>query len=263
MTQLPPFLPALFEAFGNQSADFRKTKSAHPALALLTYSNDAEVLTDTCWALSHLSLMRYHTFLGWPHYLGASDIKPLYDLHVCPDPWIITAFLEGFENILKVGLEKIYHLRSHDNNEIYEMAVKIVETYWLEDKDEQLTQGDAFQSRFRCASTVEQIAVCRARRYFWQSITTRNTHSQSFPDGNSRLKSRIDIQQPVGAKSLTVCHIIASLSVDAMIKKLASDSSPDARRPNIHHEIDPLHMRSTENIWILFHLLSNGHSDAS
>ncbi|KAL0459739.1 UNVERIFIED_CONTAM: Importin subunit alpha [Sesamum latifolium] len=99
-------------------------------------------------------------------------IKPLCDLLVCPDPRIVTVCLEGLENILKVGeaeknqgntgdvnvfaqmidgaegLEKIENLQSHDNNEIYEKAVKILETYWLEEEDEQLVSGDAPQSGF-------------------------------------------------------------------------------------------------------------------
>ncbi|CAK9145192.1 unnamed protein product [Ilex paraguariensis] len=99
-------------------------------------------------------------------------IKPLCDLLICPDPRIVTVCLEGLENILKVGeaeknlgntgdvnvyaqlidaaegLEKIENLQSHDNNEIYEKAVKILETYWLED-DEQLPPGDASQSGFQ------------------------------------------------------------------------------------------------------------------
>ncbi|KAF9611272.1 hypothetical protein IFM89_028696 [Coptis chinensis] len=34
------------------------------------------------------------------------------------------------------GLEKIENLQSHDNTDIYEKAVKILETYWLEDDEE-------------------------------------------------------------------------------------------------------------------------------
>lgn len=97
-------------------------------------------------------------------------IKPLCDLLVCPDPRIVTVCLEGLENILKVGeaekantgginyyaqltddaegLEKIENLQSHDNNEIYEKAVKILETYWLEEEDETLPAGDGTQNEF-------------------------------------------------------------------------------------------------------------------
>ncbi|TYJ11803.1 hypothetical protein E1A91_A11G301700v1 [Gossypium mustelinum] len=81
-------------------------------------------------------------------------IKPLCDLLNCPDPKVVTVCLKGLENILKVGevdknmgtteganlyaqmiddakgREKIENLRSHDNTNIYEKAVKVVETYW-------------------------------------------------------------------------------------------------------------------------------------
>ncbi|KAI4310380.1 hypothetical protein MLD38_035361 [Melastoma candidum] len=87
-------------------------------------------------------------------------IKPLCDLLVCPDPRIVTVCLEGLENILKVGeadkemglnggvnlygqivdecegLDKIESLQTHDNNEIYEKAVKILEKYWAEEGEE-------------------------------------------------------------------------------------------------------------------------------
>ena len=99
-------------------------------------------------------------------------IKPLCDLLICPDPRIVTVCLEGLENILKVGeaeknvsntdgvnlygqmiddaegLEKIENLQSHDNTEIYEKAVKILETYWMEEDDETVPPGDASQSGF-------------------------------------------------------------------------------------------------------------------
>nr|KAJ0196324.1 hypothetical protein LSAT_V11C700357550 [Lactuca sativa] len=79
-------------------------------------------------------------------------IKPLCDLLLCPDPRILTVCLVRLENILKVGeaeknlgrsgdvnlyaqmiddgegLEKIENLLSHDNNEIYEKAMKLLET---------------------------------------------------------------------------------------------------------------------------------------
>lgn len=88
-------------------------------------------------------------------------IKPLCDLLPCPDPRVVTVTLEGLENILKVGeaeknlgntgndnlyaqmiddaegLEKIENLQSHDNTEIYEKAVKILESFWAEEDDEE------------------------------------------------------------------------------------------------------------------------------
>lgn len=93
-------------------------------------------------------------------------IKPLCDLLICPDPRIVTVCLEGLENILKVGeadkesgqngginiyaqmiddcegLDKIENLQSHDNNEIYEKAVKILEKYWVEEDEDQNAAAD-------------------------------------------------------------------------------------------------------------------------
>ncbi|MCD7449831.1 hypothetical protein HAX54_001747 [Datura stramonium] len=52
------------------------------------------------------------------------------------------------------GLEKIENLQSHDNTEIYEKAVKILETYWLEEEDEQLPSADAQHSGFNFGEVI-------------------------------------------------------------------------------------------------------------
>merc|ERR1712115_654375 len=75
------------------------------------------------------------------------------------DPKIVTIALEGLENILKVGeeeskstgqpnamaifvseaegLNKIEELQQHSNNDIYEKCIKILETYFgVEDEEE-------------------------------------------------------------------------------------------------------------------------------
>lgn len=109
---------------------------------------------------------------GVRYLVNQGCIKPLCDLLICPDPRIVTVCLEGLENILKVGeaeknttdtggvnlyaqliddaegLEKIENLQSHDNTEIYEKAVKILETYWLEEEDETMPPGTAPQGGF-------------------------------------------------------------------------------------------------------------------
>lgn len=38
------------------------------------------------------------------------------------------------------GLDKIENLQTHDNNEIYEKAVKVLEKYWAEEEEEQNVQ---------------------------------------------------------------------------------------------------------------------------
>ena len=99
-------------------------------------------------------------------------IKPMCDLLVCPDPRIVTVCLEGLEIILKIGeseknmgttggvniyaqmideaegLDKIENLQSHDNNDIYEKSVKILETYWVDD-DEVLPPADGADNGFQ------------------------------------------------------------------------------------------------------------------
>ncbi|KAH0863646.1 LOW QUALITY PROTEIN: hypothetical protein HID58_080857, partial [Brassica napus] len=105
-----------------------------------------------------------------PHQEGLmsrfSCIKPICDLLICPDPRIVTVCLEGLETFSRSadkemglnggvnlyaqiieesdGLDKIENLQSHDNNEIYEKAVKILERYWAEEEDEEqiLTGGN-------------------------------------------------------------------------------------------------------------------------
>ncbi|CAE6230495.1 unnamed protein product [Arabidopsis arenosa] len=88
-------------------------------------------------------------------------IKPLCDLLVCSDVKTILACLEGLEKILNVGeaeknigevnnycqliegaegLEKIEDLQKHESEEIYEKALKILETYWDEEDDEETQQ---------------------------------------------------------------------------------------------------------------------------
>lgn len=79
--------------------------------------------------------------------------------------------LEGLENILKVGeadremgmnnginlyaqmidecdgLDKIEQLQSHDNHEIYEKVVKILERYWAEEEEEVQNLPDGNQQQ--------------------------------------------------------------------------------------------------------------------
>ncbi|PIN04639.1 Karyopherin (importin) alpha [Handroanthus impetiginosus] len=139
-------------------------------LVVLLQNAEFEIKKEAAWAISNATSGGTNDQIKFLVHEGC--IKPLCDLLVCPDPRIITVCLEGLENILKVGeaeknqgntgdvnifaqmiddaegLEKIENLQSHDNNEIYERAVKMLETYWLEEEDEQLVSGDASQSGF-------------------------------------------------------------------------------------------------------------------
>ncbi|KAK4487374.1 hypothetical protein RD792_006000 [Penstemon davidsonii] len=107
-----------------------------------------EIKKEAAWAISNAIFFGTNEHILY--LVNQNCIKPLCDLLVCSDPRIVLVCLEGLENILKVGeaekgntgdvnyfsqlideaegLEKIETLQSHDNNEIYEKAVNILET---------------------------------------------------------------------------------------------------------------------------------------
>ncbi|KAF2289118.1 hypothetical protein GH714_028997 [Hevea brasiliensis] len=140
-------------------------------LVNLLQNAEFDIKKEAAWAISNATSGGTHDQIKY--LVGQGCIKPLCDLLVCPDPRIVTVCLEGLENILKVGeaeknlgcsgdynlysqmiddaegLEKIENLQSHDNNEIYEKAVKVLETYWLEEDDETLPSGDGTQQGFQ------------------------------------------------------------------------------------------------------------------
>ncbi|KAL6142552.1 hypothetical protein ACLB2K_060832 [Fragaria x ananassa] len=136
-----------------------------PLVQLLS-SAEFDIKKEAAWAVSNATSGGSHDQIKI--LVNHGCIKPLCDLLICPDPRIVTVCLEGLENILKVGeaeknlgmtggvnlfaqaideaegLEKIENLQTHDNAEIYEKAVKLLETYWLEDDDgdETMPPGD-------------------------------------------------------------------------------------------------------------------------
>ncbi|MBA0783913.1 hypothetical protein Gotri_001554 [Gossypium trilobum] len=139
-------------------------------LVHLLQNAEFDIKKEAAWAISNATSGGTHDQIKF--LVSQGCIKPLCDLLNCPDPRIVTVCLEGLENILKVGeadknlgttggvnlyaqmiddaegLEKIENLQSHDNTEIYEKAVKFLETYWLEEEDETMPPGDASQTGF-------------------------------------------------------------------------------------------------------------------
>ncbi|KAI3885493.1 hypothetical protein MKX03_030569 [Papaver bracteatum] len=143
-----------------------------PLVHLLQHA-EFDIKKEAAWAISNATSGGSHEQIQFLVTQGC--IKPLCDLLACPDPRIVTVCLEGLENILKVGeadkdlgknggvnlfaqmidecegLDKVENLQSHDNNEIYEKAVKILERYWIEDEDEEQNLqdgGDGTQQGF-------------------------------------------------------------------------------------------------------------------
>lgn len=126
-----------------------------PPLIQLLQNAEFDIKKEAAWAISNA------TSGGTPeqirYLVNQNCIKPLCDLLTCSDARIITVALEGLENILKVGekdakssdgmnafaslieeaegLDKIEALQNHQNNDIYEKAVKILESYFAAEEE--------------------------------------------------------------------------------------------------------------------------------
>ncbi|VVB00896.1 unnamed protein product [Arabis nemorensis] len=129
------------------------------SLVWLLQTAEFEVKKEAAWGISNATSSGTHDQIKFMVSQGC--IKPICDLLTCPDPRITTVCLEARENILEVGeaektlghtgddnlyalmideaegIEKIVNLQSHDNNEIYQKAAKILETFWTEYNDEE------------------------------------------------------------------------------------------------------------------------------
>jgi len=131
-----------------------------PPLVQLLANAEFDIKKEAAWAISNATSggnQEQLTFL-----VQQGCIKPLCDLLACTDARIVTVALEGLENILKVGesikamagpgatneyaqyideaegLDKIETLQTHSNNDIYDKAIKILETYFgMEDDEDQ------------------------------------------------------------------------------------------------------------------------------
>ncbi|KAL3805766.1 hypothetical protein ACHAW5_005978 [Stephanodiscus triporus] len=128
-----------------------------PPLIQLLSNAEFDIRKEAAWAISNA------TSGGSPQQIKflvqQGCIRPLCDLLTVNDVKIVTIALEGLENILKVGedeanatgshnqmstyvaeaegLNKIEELQQHSNNDIYEKCIKILETYFgVEEEDE-------------------------------------------------------------------------------------------------------------------------------
>mmetsp|Transcript_16449 Transcript_16449/g.22734 ORF Transcript_16449/g.22734 Transcript_16449/m.22734 type:complete len:539 (-) Transcript_16449:1077-2693(-) len=131
-----------------------------PPLIQLLGTAEFDIKKEAAWAISNATSGGTHQQIKYLVQMGC--IKPLCDLLTCQDARIVTVALEGLENILKVGeadkelggpgavnqfsqfldeaegLDKIEQLQNHSKDEIHEKAVKILETYFgFEDEEDQ------------------------------------------------------------------------------------------------------------------------------
>jgi importin subunit alpha-1 len=129
-----------------------------PLISLLGNA-EFDIKKEASWAISNATSGGSAEQLSYLVQLGA--IKPLCDLLTCQDAKVIIVALEGLENILKVGettigasgqgnpysvliegadgLDKIEALQVHTTSDVYEKAMKILETYFTCEEDSDLT----------------------------------------------------------------------------------------------------------------------------
>lgn len=128
-----------------------------PPLVQLLTNAEFDIRKEAAWAISNATSGGNADQIKFLVQQGC--VRPLCDLLTVADTKIVTIALEGLENILKVGendsqttnehnqmatfiaeadgLTKIEQLQQHENNDIYEKCVKILETYFgVEDEVE-------------------------------------------------------------------------------------------------------------------------------
>jgi len=128
--------------------------NAFPAIIHLLSAAEFEVKKEAAWALSNATSGGAPEQIKYIVERGA--IGPLCELLAVQDARIVTVALEGLENILRHGqtdksngqngyaetiedcdgLTKIEELQHHANERIYETAVKILETYFEGEEDD-------------------------------------------------------------------------------------------------------------------------------
>ncbi len=152
-----------------------------PPLIGLLATAEFDIKKEAAWAISNATSGGTADQIKYLVHNGC--IKPLCELLSVADTRIITVALEGLENILKVGqaernmpggtgvnpfaqmiedadgLDKIEHLQDHPNEDLYEKAVHILETYFDVDEgdDQNVAPGGSAVSRgfhtVACASS--------------------------------------------------------------------------------------------------------------
>ncbi|KAK9016898.1 hypothetical protein V6N11_079391 [Hibiscus sabdariffa] len=153
------FIPALDTIANISSVDDMPTQSIFEANIIVRLvdllQNDNDIVKSAAARAIRNAICR-----GTPDQIkflvSQGCVKPLCNLLICPDPNIVNDCLVGIERILMEGdayktmgttggvnlyaqmieeaggREKIENLRSHDNTEVSQITVKILEAYWRE-----------------------------------------------------------------------------------------------------------------------------------
>jgi len=120
-----------------------------PLVGLLT-TGDAQVRKEACWAVSNMTSGGSHAQLRYLVQVGV--VRPYCELLNSEDPRLLMVILEGIDNLLKLsdlnlaqlveeygGVDAIERLQSHQNHEVYEKAVTILESHFAAEEDSEMT----------------------------------------------------------------------------------------------------------------------------
>jgi importin subunit alpha-1 len=121
-----------------------------PPLVNILKSEEFDIQKEAAWAISNATSGGRDEQIRY--LVRQQVIPPLCELFTCPDPKIIMVAMEGIENILKVGkadapttqdrnvfaevveecrgLDNLEALQQHENEEIYDKAMKILRNYF-------------------------------------------------------------------------------------------------------------------------------------
>jgi len=127
-----------------------------PLVSILR-SAEFDIQKEAAWAISNATSGGRDEQLRF--LVSQGVIPPLCDLFPCQDPKIVMVAMEGIENLLRVGktdsrgglnkytelveecggLDRLEQLQRHENEEIYEKAVKILRTYFDSEEETEET----------------------------------------------------------------------------------------------------------------------------
>jgi len=149
-----------------------------PAIIDVLNTADFDIKKEAAWAISNATCGGGNEAIQFLVEQGCA--KPFCDLLGVQDTRIVNVALEGIENILKMGaanedeegdnpmcivieeaegLEKLEELQTHANDEVYQRAVRMLETYFGEDESDdeedgpQIEEGASAYSFGAAAST--------------------------------------------------------------------------------------------------------------
>lgn len=128
-----------------------------PPLVNILKTADFDIQREAAWAISNATSGGSDEQIAFLVQEGV--IAPLCSLFNCKDPKMIMVAMEGIENILKVGkkvggelnrnfteqveecqgLDLLEQLQVHENEEIYDKAVKIIQNHFETEEEEDMT----------------------------------------------------------------------------------------------------------------------------